>query len=63
MTNPLNQSTAAVRTALSDADFIAYCKGNVIDHLLRGNLAEADWYMRQLLMVAEQSATHYSSHQ
>lgn len=54
MTNPLKQSTAAVRAALGDDDFIAYCKGNVIDHLLRGNLAEADWYMRQLLMVTEQ---------
>lgn len=54
MTNPLKQSTAAVRAALGDTDFIAHCKGNVIDHLLRGNLAEADWYIRQLLMVAEQ---------
>jgi len=54
MTNPLKQSTAAVRATLGDADFIAYCKGNVIDHLMRGNLVEADWYMRQLLMVTEQ---------
>ena len=53
MTNPLKQSTAAVRAALGDDDFIAYCKGSIIDHLMRGNLAEADWYMRQLLMVAE----------
>ena len=54
MISPLKQSTAAVRAALGDVDFIAYCKGNVIDHLLRGNFAEADWYMRQLLMVSEQ---------
>ena len=54
MTNPLKQSTAAVRAALGDDNFIVYCKGNVIDHLMRGNLTEADWYMRQLLMVAEQ---------
>ena len=53
MTNPLKQSTASVRAALGDDDFIAYCKGNAIDHLLRNDYITADWYMRQLLMVAE----------
>jgi hypothetical protein len=53
---------AAIKAALGDDGFRAYCKGNVIKYLWRaehkGNSDEdygkADWYMRRLLLHHEQ---------
>ena len=51
----------AIKAALGDDGFRAYCKGNVIKYLWRaehkGNavedLGKADWYMRRLLLESE----------
>ena len=53
----------AIKAALGDDGFRAYCKGNVIKYLWRaehkGNKeedhAKADWYMRRLLLHHEQA--------
>jgi hypothetical protein len=48
----------AIKAALGDEGFKAYCKGQVIKYLWRADhkgspkedLGKADWYMRRLLM-------------
>lgn len=52
----------AIKAALGDDGFRAYCKGNVIKYLWRAehknnvdqDYGKADWYMRRLLLHVEQ---------